>query len=311
MIKKSLVTLVAAVAAGGSLTTPALASHGGGGKGGGGGSKATLPAPPIPPATFEGIGSGPVYVHESFGHAQRTRYTEKGSIIDVVDKPEIDGIRAEFPNNRTESWFGTETSGAASWRFAVISPGDPYEPFTPLQVNEFGAQDGDLALVGAELGEPDTRPAALLPFAAPADSAYTVSADTVAFIGRTAIGFSSSSATNHNFETNGQAWLELDTTGLSVIGGNTGIVRWTFHTDGLSGPALSGTYHLSPTAYNRAAISYDPVAHVAAATIDGTVVASVPSTSADVRYVGVEGSLNANVDNFTVRAGTVTDQPAT
>ena len=51
-------------------------------------------------------------------------------------------------------------------------------------------------------------------------------------------------------------------------------------------------------------MSYDPVAQVASATLNGQVLASVPLTARGIRYVGVEGMLFANVDNFTVRAGT-------
>src|SRR3954453_14701766 len=82
-------------------------------------------------------------------------------------------------------------------------PSDPWEAFSPLQVNELGDQDGILAIVGAEPFGPDTRPNALLPFAAPTGSAATVSADVT-----------SSAATSRNFESGGQAWLEIDTTGL-------------------------------------------------------------------------------------------------
>ena len=117
---------------------------------------------------------------------------------------------------------------------------------------DVGIQDGTLTLVGAEVGGPDERPAALLSFVAPTDSAYTVSADTVHFLGRTAIGFSDAPAANHNFETNGQVWLEVDTSGRYSIGGNTGITRWTFHTRDTT---LSGTYDVSPTGFNRMAVS--------------------------------------------------------
>ena len=90
MFKQRLVMTVAALVAAGAVTTPAFASGGGGGNGGGGGGggggNVVLPEPAIPPGTFEGIGSGPVYVHESFGHAQRTRYTQAGKVIDAVDK---------------------------------------------------------------------------------------------------------------------------------------------------------------------------------------------------------------------------------
>jgi hypothetical protein len=247
-----------------------------------------------------------VYIHDSFGHAQRTRLARNGSVVDVASKPEVNGIRAEFPNNQAETWIGGAAAGA-SWHFAVIGPGDPFEPLTPLQVADFGAQDGDLTIEGAEPFGPDPRPNALIPFAAPATSAATVSAEIVDFDGKTAIGFSSSSATTRNFETSGQAWLELNAMGRFITGGDTGIVTWTFHTDGLSGATLSGTYQTDPSAYNRVAVSYDPVAHVAAATVNGQVVASVPYTARPIAYAGVEGTLFANVDNFTVRAGTVND----
>jgi hypothetical protein len=247
-----------------------------------------------------------VYIHDSFGHAQRTRLARNGSVVDVASKPEVNGIRAEFPNNQAETWIGGAAAGA-SWHFAVIGPGDPFEPLTPLQVADFGAQDGDLTIEGAEPFGPDPRPNALIPFAAPATSAATVSAEIVDFDGKTAIGFTNSSATTRNFETSGQAWLELNAMGRFITGGDTGIVTWTFHTDGLSGATLSGTYQTDPSAYNRVAVSYDPVAHVAAATVNGQVVASVPYTARPIAYAGVEGTLFANVDNFTVRAGTVND----
>src|SRR4051794_21529921 len=185
---------LAVLLVGGALAGAALAQGGGGGGGGGKTPPVALPTPQIAPGTFDGIGPGPVYLHDSFGFAQRTRYAGDGSIVDVVNK-EANGIRAEYPNNRTETWIGTTVSGAASWNFASVGPSDPFEPVTPLQVNEFGYQDGILAIVGAELGTPDTRPAALLPFPAPTDSAFTVSGDTTTILSRTAIGFSTSPAT--------------------------------------------------------------------------------------------------------------------
>ena len=57
------------------------------------------------------------------------------------------------------------------------------------------------------------------------------------------------------------------------------------------------------------AVSYDPVNHVAAAAINGTVVASVAYAAQPIRYAGVEGTMYANIDNFTIRTGTVTDTP--
>jgi hypothetical protein len=309
MVSNRQLTVLAAVAVTLTMASPALAkggSGGGGGGGGGGGTTTVLPTPAIAPGTFDGIGPGPVYIHDSFGHAQTTRYQQDGKIVDVGRHPEVNGIRAEYGNNRTETWIGPNvTSGAPRWGFSVIGPSDPYEPYTPLQDStEFGYQDGCLNIT-SEPDAPDTRPNALLPFAAPTGSASTVSAEIVNFWAKAAIGFSSSGATNANFETSGQAWLELDTTAFFLDG--DGIARWTFHTNGLTGPTLSGTFTLDNYSYNRAAVSYDPVNHVAAASINGEVVASVPYTAQTIKYVGLEGSHYASVDNFTVRAGTVTD----
>jgi hypothetical protein len=227
-----------------------------------------------------------------------------GSIVSVLDTPGINGIRAEFPNNVTETWLEPATRGAPSWKLVSAST-DPLESSSPLQQTPQGPVNGMLALVGAEPGAVDTRADALLPFTAPTDKASTVSTDIPSFIGKTAIGFSSSSAATGNFESDGQAWLELDSTGRAPIGGNTGVIRWTFHTDGLSGATLTGTIGLSASGFDQVAVSEDPVEHMAAAVVDGQVVASVTVADSSTRYVGVEGSLNAAVDNFTVRAGGV------
>jgi len=310
MINKRIATAAATIVAATSIASPALAkggggTSGGGGGGGGGGTTTVLPTPSIAPATFDGIGAGPVYIHDSFGHAQTTRYDQGGKVVDVGRHPEVNGIRAEYPNNKAETWIGPSvTSGAPRYGFGVIGPSDPYESYTSLQDStDFGYQDGNL-IMSAEPGSPDTRPNALLPFPAPTDSASTVSAELVNFYGKSAIGFSSSGATNANFETSGQAWLELDFTALFLNG--DGIPRWTFHTGGLSN-TISGTFTLDNFSYNRAAVSYDPVNHIASASINGNVVASVPYTAQTIKYVGLEGSNNGNADNFSVYRGTVSD----
>jgi len=285
----------------------------GGGGGGGGGTVTTLPAPAIPPGTFDGIGSGPTYIRESFGFAQGTRYKQNGDIKQVFTHTNINGIRAEFPNNKTETWVGPpETTGGQEWDFAVVGPADPYEPYTPLQGDGTTYTDGNLFLNGANFldGTPDQRPNALLPFAAPTTSAYTVSGDSVGFFGKTAIGFTTSGSVNKNFETNGQAWLEINSMANFPAGGGTYIDTWEFHTGGLTGPSTSGTFNQDATAFNRLAVSYDPVNRVATASVNGVVVASVPYVlSGAVKYVGVEGSWNANVDNFAVQTGAITPPP--
>jgi hypothetical protein len=53
------------------------------------------------------------------------------------------------------------------------------------------------------------------------------------------------------------------------------------------------------------------VNRIASAAINGTIVAAVPYTlNAAVKYVGVEGSGNANIDNFAVQTGDVATAPA-
>jgi hypothetical protein len=291
-------------------------SGGGGGGGGGGTPTPVLTAPAIAPGTFDGIGSGPSYIRESFGFAQGTRYKQNGDIKQVFIHDNINGIRAEFPNNKTETWIAPpETTGGQEWDFAVVGPSDPHEAYTPLQYNAVDNyySDGTLALNGASFldGSPDLRPNALLPFAAPTNSAYTVSGDTVGFFGKTAIGFSSSSTLNKNFETNGEAWLEVNFMGNFPAGGSTFIQKWEFHTNGLSGPSLSGTFNGDITGFNRLAVSYDPVSKMVAASINGDVVASLPYTlKSAIKYTGVEGSWYANIDNFQVNAGAIAP-PAT
>src|SRR4051795_8011382 len=311
MLKKdSVFTAVTALAVAAAVAGPAYAkggTGGGGGGGGGGGTTTVLPTPAIAPGTFDGMASGPNSIRVSFGHGQGTRYKQDGSIVDVSQKPNINGIRAEFPNNKTETWIGAGGTGP-TWNLSAVGPGDPLEPHTPLQENpDLGYQDGLGAMDHYEFFGPQVRTNALLPFAAPTGSAYTVQGDTVGFDGKTAIGLTSSSATNANFETSGQAWLELDWTGNFSTGGQTGILKWTFHTNGTSGDTLSGTFTPNAHGWAQIAVSYDPVNHVAAATLDGNVVASVPYTAQTIKYAGVEGLWVGNINNFAVRAGTVTD----
>ena len=78
--KRTPIVMAAAIAAFMTVATPALAKGTGGG--GGGTTTPTLATPAIAPGTFDGIGAGPVYIHDSFGHAQGTRYKQDGSIVE-------------------------------------------------------------------------------------------------------------------------------------------------------------------------------------------------------------------------------------
>jgi hypothetical protein len=267
--------------------------------------------PAIAAGTFDGIGSGPTYVQESFGFGQGSRLKQNGSATAIVLHDNINGIRAEFPNNSTETWIAPpEVAGGQEWDFSVTSSADEYQPVTPLEVNEFGPINGTLSLNGTDFlsGGPDLRPNALLPFAAPTNSASTVSVDELPLFSKVAVGFTSASTLNGNFEKSGQAWLEVNTMENAPAGGGTFIDTWTFHAGGSS---VSGTFGVPTTVFNRLEVSYDPVAHVAAASLNGQVVAEVPYTAtAAIKYAGIEGSSVATVDNFGLRKGSVTDGAA-
>jgi hypothetical protein len=287
-----------------------VAKGGGGGGGGGGTPKPVLATPAIAPGTFDGIGAGPVYVHESFGAGQGTRYNQSGSIVDALKLESISGIRAEHPNNRTETWSTTPADGP-TWKLSGINPGDPFEPYTALQESSFGYTDGTLMVAGDPVGSVSPRPSALLPFAAPSTSAATVSGEVVPFVGKTAIGFSTSSATTKNFESAGQAWLEIDHSQEWGPGGAAWKyrLRWEFHTDGLNGTTLSGDMDYPFNGNSRAAVSYDPVNHVAEAMVDGRVVASVPYTASAIKFVGVERNWDRQRQQLHHAQGTVADPP--
>ena len=277
-----------------------MLSGGTGGGGGGAGTTTTLTPPAIAPGTFDGIGPGPTYIRESFGIGQGSRYKQNGSLKAVNVHTNINGIRAEFPNNSTETWIAPpEVIGGQEWDFSVTGPADPYEAYTPLQEAPWGYSDGTLSINGANPPSgADLRPNALLPFAAPTNAAYRVSADAINFYAKTAIGFSNSGATNMNFEKNGQAWLEIDTT-------NPANNTFVFHTNGTSGASVSGTFNLDANSFNQMVVSYDPVNHIAAASLNGNVIAQIPFSAAPIKYVGVEGSWYATVDNFQVQTGAV------
>src|SRR3954451_1122209 len=191
MLKRdSVFTALTVFAVTAAAAGPAFAkggTGGGGGGGGGGGTTPVLPTPSIAPGTFDGIGSGPVYIYDSFGHGQSTRYKQDGSIVDVNQKPNINGIRAEYPNNKTETWIGSGGTGP-TWNLSSVGPSDPLEPHTALQDStEFGSMDGDAAMDHYEFFGPHVRTNALLPCPAPTGSAYTVQGDTVGRDGKTAI----------------------------------------------------------------------------------------------------------------------------
>jgi len=208
----------------------------------------------------------------------------------------IDGIRAQLPDTSAEVWSAPGGQHAATWFFASSSA-DPFEPAVPGDT--FALVAGADAGTGGHL-------AALLPFSPPA-SAYKVSADMIPEGGDlrdwVAIGFTSSQGTlTNNFETFGQAWLmlKMNATGL-------GATTWELHTNGMTGPSVTGSTTFTGT-YMRLALSYDPVAHLVSGSINGVLTPSISYTAIGITGVGMEAVEHISfgiADDFAVETGTI------
>ena len=301
-MRNTIKIFAAAALLAGALTSPASASGGkGGGGGGGGGTKPVLPAPAIAPGTFEGIGPGPVYIHDPSAtpSAPATRRTARSSTPSTSPRS-----TASAPSSRTTGPRRGSARGprGRSWKFSVATSVGPVRA-RPRRCRTRRARHPERsARARRRRGRQPTPVRGCLPFAAPNDSAYTVSAETVPFIGKTAIGFSNSAATN----------AELRDRRPGVAGAR--------HLRPLSDPGRQHRHrHAGPSTPARpaspaptsparragtrwrSATTRSTTSPPRASTTASS--SSVPYTAPPVRYVGVEGSLHAVVDNFTVRAG--------
>ena len=124
----------------------------------------------------------------------------------------------------------------------------------------------------------------MLPFTPPAGT-YKVSADMIPEGGDlqdwVAIGLTSSLGTlTNNFENFGQAWLMLrmNATGL-------GATTWELHTNGITGPSLTGSTTLTGS-YIPLELTYDPVAHLVGGSISGVPTPTISYTATGIIGVG-------------------------
>jgi hypothetical protein len=243
---------------------------------------------------------GEVLLKDSFGFAPitsqgGTRFDAAGNVVGVVLHTDFSGLRAEVPNSSSEVWTAPGGHGVPTWGFSVSSP-DPYEQYgTPSEPTP--ADNGTMSLVVFPGDKnPPGKTDALLDFTPPT-GAFQESLDVVGGGPTTAIGFTSSSSTLYdNFETFGQIWMVLHG-GL----GQGQIGTWELHTNGLSGPSVSGTTVLQ--GFNPIAIGYDPATHTVRGSVNGVLTPAISYNATGITGVGFEGVWTVN--NFQVQSGVV------
>jgi hypothetical protein len=241
---------------------------------------------------------------DSFGFAPitdqgGTRYDASGNFVGVALHTDLSGLRAEFPFTSSEVWNAPGGHGVPTWGFSVSSP-DPYEQYGTVSEPTPG-DNGTMSLVvfpGDQ--QPPGKTDALLDFTPPAE-AFQMSLDVIGGGTTTAIGFTSSTTTLYdNFESFGQVWMVLHG-GL----GQGQMGTWELHTNGLTGPSLSGTTLLQ--GYNPLAISYDPATHTVRGSVNGEPTAALSYTATGISGAGFEGVWTVN--NFMVQTGAIPPGP--
>lgn len=266
------------------LFAAALAAASGSDNGGGG----TTPASTVVP--------GQLLIRESFGNNADTflRPTGGKGVLKQVGNT-FSGIWAEFPSNATEIW-STPGDGVQTWINAGTSA-NPKEAPSPFQLG--------CNCIATVWGQPSgtTNPAALLPFSPPSIP-YEVSLDLLEWNNSAndwfAVGFTNSNAVNHNFESNGQAWMRLR---MDPVQPGPFLATLELHTNGLQGATVSSSVVLG--AFDTLTVRYDPVNHTVTGLFNGVSFGTLSYTAAGINHVGFEAAATVMVfgaDNFLVKA---------
>lgn len=246
-----------------------------------------------PPAS--NVVPGQLLIRESFGNNAYTFLRPAGGKGVMKQFGFISDFWAEFPGNAQEIW-STPADTVQTWQTGGTI-WDPKEDPSPFQVGNNG-----LAVL---LNQPSgtTNPAALLPFSPPSIP-YEVSLDFLEWYNGAndwfAVGFTNSNAVNHNFESNGQAWMRLRMDPIQA-GAFRAILE--LHTDGLRGATTSSSVILG--AFDTLTVRYDPVNHTVTGLFNGVSIGTLPYTAAGINHVGFEAAATVMVfgaDNFLVKA---------
>jgi hypothetical protein len=240
---------------------------------------------------------GQLLIRESFGNNAWTflRPTGGKGVLQPVGNT-FSGIWAEFPSNAKAIW-STPGEDVQTWKIGGTGM-NPKEDPSPFQLGGYNC-------VASIMNNPSgtTNPAALLPFSPPSIP-YEVSLDLLQWYNDTndwfAVGFTSSNAVNHNFESNGQAWMRVRMDAVQV-----GAYRATLelHTDGVQGATVSSSVILG--GFDTLTVRYDPVNHTVTGLFNGVSVGTLSYTAAGINHVGFEAAATVMVfsaDNFLVKA---------
>jgi hypothetical protein len=265
----------------------------------GGGTPAPTPTPtptPVVASPLPTTAPAPdILVRESFGMGPDTMRPAggKGDLRADYLHTNIGGFWVEWPGSKNVAWMTSD--GAQTWNFCGTNP-SPYELPSPLQGSAATGFMNSGCAASDWFDLPVTQhPTALLPITLPA-TAWAVSMEgwpSVVDGAYVAIGLTSSPVTMSNFETVGDVWLGLRKQAVMV----NGPLVYELRLNGKSG-ALLATGVVDDLTWNQMVISYDPVAQVMSASINGVALGHYPMKLAS-RYVGFEGV--GIMDNFVIR----------
>jgi hypothetical protein len=239
---------------------------------------------------------GQLLIRESFGNNAWTFLRPTGGKGVLKQVGFIADFWAEFPGNATEIW-STPADNVQTWQTGGTS-WDPKEDPSPFQVGNNG--------VAMLLNQPSgtTNPAALLPFSPPSIP-YEVSLDLNEWYNDAndwfAVGFTSSNAVNHNFESNGQAWMRLRMDAVQVDAWRATL---ELHTNGVQGATVSSNVILGGL-FDTLTVRYDPVNHTVTGLFNGVSIGTLSYTAAGINHVGFEAAatvMRFAPDNFLVKA---------
>ena len=239
---------------------------------------------------------GQLLIRESFGNNAWTFLRPTGGKGVLKQFGFIADYWAEFPNNAKEIW-STPADNVQTWQTGGTS-WDPKEDPSPYQVGNNG--------IATLLNQPSgtTNPAALLPFSPPSIP-YEVSIDLLEWYNSNndwiGVGFTSSNAVNHNFESNGQAWMRLRMDAVQVDAWRATL---ELHTNGVQGATVSSSVILSGL-FDTLTVRYDPVNHTVTGLFNGVSIGTLSYTAAGINHVGFEAAATVMVfspDNFLVKA---------
>lgn len=262
----------------------------------GGGTKDPTPTPTPFPQTNPLPQTAPapdVVYRESFGEGPNVARPagSKGILKETYTHTPISNFWIEYPGSKDTQWIAP--SEGQTWRLCAASA-NPFEMFSPIQMTFGNYMNGCVASEWTD--QPTQNPTALMPFTAP-NTAYEVAFDgyPAPIAGKyLALGLTNSSTTYSNLENAGSVVLFLK----PAPPYQNSTILYELRAGGQNGTLLAAgeTYFAG---WNQMKLTYDPVAKIVGASVNGTSLGSFPLDIAVPRYAGFEGV--GIGDNFVIR----------